>query len=82
VIPPAPQFRPVLGRQLRWVAAAMLSAAAAITLPSATIQAGPLAGSAESTPRRVLLIVDRADDPFAERIRAEVAGLGLAVVTL
>jgi hypothetical protein len=82
VSPPSPQLRSVFGRRLRWVAlAATLSAAAATSLPSATVQAEP-AGSGEPTPRRVLLIVDRADDPFAERIRAEVAGLGLTVVTL
>lgn len=31
---------------------------------------------------RVLLVVDQADDPFAERIRAELAALGLDVVAL
>ena len=83
MISPSPQLRPVFGRRLRWVAAAaMLSAAAATTLPSATIQAAPAAGPGGTSSRRVLLIVDRADDPFAERVRAEVAGLGLTVVTL
>jgi hypothetical protein len=33
-------------------------------------------------PLRVLLVIDRADDRFAERIRAEIAALGLEVVTL
>ena len=31
---------------------------------------------------RVLLVIDQADDPFAERIRAELAALGLDVVAL
>ena len=30
----------------------------------------------------MLLVVDQNDDPFAERIRAELVGLGLEVVTL
>jgi hypothetical protein len=60
----------------------MLSAAAATSLPSVPVRAAPAASPGEPAPRRVLLIVDRADDPFAERIRAEVAGLGLTVVTL
>jgi len=50
-----------------WLAVTATSAGAAPAAPSA---------------RRVLLIIDRADDPFAERIRAEVAGLGLTVVTM
>jgi hypothetical protein len=83
VSPPRPQLRSVFGRRLRGVAlAAMLSAAAATSLPSATGRAAPAAGPGEPAPRRVLLIVDRADDPFAERIRAEVAGLGLTAVML
>jgi hypothetical protein len=82
VSPPSPQLRSVFGRRVRWVAlAAMLAAAAAISLPSATVRAAP-AGPGEPVPRLVLLIVDRADDPFAERIRAEVAGLGLTVMML
>jgi hypothetical protein len=53
-------------------------------LVAATVVAAPSAAVAAIAPysRRVLLIVDRADDPFAERIRAEIVGLGLAVVTL
>jgi hypothetical protein len=33
-------------------------------------------------PPRVLLVVERADDPFAKRISAELTSLGLAVLTL
>ena len=40
------------------------------------------AEAAPRPPRRVLLIVDRPRDTFAERIRSEVAGLGLTVVVL
>lgn len=37
--------------------------------------------AASETAVRVLLVVDQSDDPFAERIRAELVGLGLQVVT-
>lgn len=37
--------------------------------------------SAQSRPR-VLLVIDQSDDRFAERIRAEVVGLGLEVLTV
>jgi hypothetical protein len=48
--------------------------------------AAPVAGQAPSTsvaqtPLRVLLLVDQPDDAFLERVRAEIAGLGLTVVT-
>jgi hypothetical protein len=33
------------------------------------------------SPIRVLLVIDQSDDPFAERIRAELVSLGLEVVT-
>jgi hypothetical protein len=38
-------------------------------------------GAAASEPIRVLLVIDQNDDPFAERIRAELVNLGLQVVT-
>jgi len=40
------------------------------------------AGAAVQPAPRVLLVVDQPDDPFAERIRAELTGLGLVVVAL
>jgi hypothetical protein len=45
---------------------------------------GLLAGVVPATPPtiRVLLVIDQPDDPFVERIRAELSGLGLAVLTL
>jgi len=48
-------------------------AAAALVAPATTLAQSPL---------RVLLVVDQADDPFAERIRAELAALGLDIVAL
>ena len=39
------------------------------------------ASAAEPRPR-VLIVIDQSDDPFAERIRAEVAALGFEVVAL
>jgi hypothetical protein len=79
VSPPSPQLRWVFGRRLRWVALVVMAVA---TWPAPSAKAAPAAKAAEIAARRVLLIVDRPDDPFAERIRAEVAGLGLTVVTL
>jgi len=39
--------------------------------------------AAAADPRlRVLIVIDESDDPFAERIRAEVSALGLEVVTV
>lgn len=43
---------------------------------------GSAVRGAPRPPRRVVLIVDRPKDAFAERIRSEVAGLGLTVVVL
>jgi hypothetical protein len=62
-----------------WVRAATAAAILVACGSAATLAAPP---SAVLPARRVLLIVDRSDDPFAERIRAEVAGLGLTVLTL
>jgi hypothetical protein len=45
-----------------------------VAIGSSAAQAAP------RPPRRVLLVVDRPKDTFAERIRSEVAGLGLTVV--
>jgi hypothetical protein len=42
---------------------------------------GPASASGQP-PMRVLLIVDRPDDRFAGRIRAEISGLGMLVLTL
>ena len=43
---------------------------------------GAAAGNDAVKPeRRVLLVVDRANDPFVERIKAEIATLGLQVIT-
>ncbi|HEY4186321.1 MAG TPA: hypothetical protein VGP07_14700 [Polyangia bacterium] len=44
--------------------------------------ARPAPAAAAPPQRRVLLVVNRADDRFAARIRAEIAGLGLSVITL
>lgn len=60
-------------RGCRWLAVAL---AAVAWLSSAAVVAAPRPA------QRVLLIVDRPKDTFAERIRAEVVGLGLTVVTL
>ena len=49
-----------------------MAAAALVVAPPAVAQAR----------LRVLLVVDQADDPFAERIRAELVALGLDVVSL
>jgi hypothetical protein len=41
------------------------------------------AAAAASEPRlRVMIVIDESDDPFAERIRAEVSALGFEVVTV
>ena len=40
-----------------------------------------IGASGASEPLRVLLVIDQSDDPFAERIRAELANLGLQVIT-
>lgn len=65
---------------LRRVALAIvLAVAVESAAPRSALSAAPAVAPSS---RRVLLIVDRADDPFAERIRAEIAGLGLPVVTL
>jgi hypothetical protein len=50
--------------------------AATAWLSAATVVAAP------RPPQRVLLIVDRPKDTFAERIRAEMVGLGLTIVVL
>jgi hypothetical protein len=52
---------------------------AAFVAAAAMVAAGPVAAQQRL---RVLLVVDQADDPFAERIRAELAALGLDVVAL
>jgi hypothetical protein len=40
------------------------------------------AAEAAEAPMRVLIVVDESDDPFAERIKAEVTALGLEVVAI
>jgi hypothetical protein len=40
------------------------------------------AAEAAEAPLRVLIVVDESDDPFAERIKAEVSALGLEVVAI
>jgi hypothetical protein len=52
---------------------------AAVLAVAAMVAAAPVAAQQRL---RVLLVVDQADDPFAERIRAELAALGLDVVAL
>jgi hypothetical protein len=60
---------------------------AARTALAAALLSGLLAAAgnhaAAADPRlRVLIVIDESDDPFAERIRAEVSALGLEVVTV
>jgi hypothetical protein len=60
---------------------AVLFGMAAICLAPTPAQSATLAQATSETPgRRVLLLTDRPGDPFMDRIRAEVAGLGLAVL--
>ncbi|HEX2657361.1 MAG TPA: hypothetical protein VHU40_03785 [Polyangia bacterium] len=53
-----------------------------MTVVALALASGSAAQAAPRPPRRVLLIVDRPKDTFAERIRSEVADLGLTVVVL
>ena len=57
------------------------TALAAFVVAFAASVAAPDAAAADAR-LRVLLVIDQQDDPFAERIRAEVVGLGLDVVAL
>jgi len=57
------------------------AALAAAVLSAATARFGTEAMAADGQ-LRVLIVVDASDDPFAERIKAEVSALGLEVVTV
>src|SRR3954470_11649278 len=67
--------RPCVARRLL-VRAAGLGALVALRV----LSPASIANAQPAT--RVLLVVDQGDDPFAERIRAELAALGLGVLTL
>jgi hypothetical protein len=60
------------------------SVALALTLVPVFVRCAAAAAAAEAAEpqRRVLLVIDQPDDPFAPRIRAELLGLGLAVLTV
>jgi hypothetical protein len=57
--------------------AALAAALLSLALPRFTGEA-----AAAEARLRVLIVVDASDDPFAERIKAEVSGLGLEVVAV
>jgi hypothetical protein len=57
------------------------TALVALFLATAALPAASPAATADAR-LRVLLVIDQADDPFAERIRAELVGLGLDVIAL
>lgn len=69
---PAACSRPTSRRCLHAILTAGL-----VTLVSAGLQADP---SSAGRPRRVLLLVDKSNDPFMGRIKAEAASLGLDVI--
>jgi len=54
----------------------------AAVLSIASARGARAADATTSTPVRVLIVVDESDDPFAERIKAEVSALGLEVVAI
>jgi hypothetical protein len=64
------------------IVAAALLAAWAVGAVGAARATAATPSSSPSSARRVLLIIERANDPLAERIRAEIAGVGLPVVIL
>ena len=78
-----PQARRLPPARRRGAGIAVHALLSALAL-SAAVTAFPGAGlgAAGHAPPRVLLIVDQPDDLFAERIRAELAGLGLTVLTI
>jgi hypothetical protein len=57
--------------------AALVATAVSIAVARVTI-----AAAASDAPLRVLIVVDDSDDPFAERIKAEVSALGFEVVAI
>jgi len=57
-------------------------AALALTLAAAVVSRFETAASAAEPRLRVVIVIDESDDPFAERIRAEVSALGFEVVTV
>ncbi len=57
-------------------------AALAITVACAVLGRFDTAAAAAETRLRVVIVIDESDDPFAERIRAEVSALGLEVVVV
>ena len=57
-------------------------AALALTLAAAVLARFDAAASAAEPRLRVVIVIDESDDPFAERIRAEVSALGFEVVTV
>jgi hypothetical protein len=69
---PKPPWRGTIG------ARSVLALAAALSV----VGASPTAAPAEESPvLRVLLVIDRANDPLMARIQAEIAALGLTVVS-
>jgi hypothetical protein len=56
--------------------------ALALTLAAAVVLRFDAAASAAESRLRVVIVIDESDDPFAERIRAEVSALGFEVVTV
>jgi hypothetical protein len=56
--------------------------ALALTLAAAALSRFDAAAVAAEPRLRVVIVIDESDDPFAERIRAEVSALGLEVVTV
>ena len=57
-------------------------AALAIALLTIGMAYSAKVAAAPARPLRVLIVVETSEDPFAERIRAEVSALGLEVVVL
>jgi hypothetical protein len=54
----------------------------AVALAGAFLSRVDLPASAAEPRPRVLIVIDQSDDPFAERVRAEVAALGFEVVAI
>jgi hypothetical protein len=57
-------------------------AALALTLAAVVVARFDAAALAAEPRLRVVIVIDESDDPFAERIRAEVSALGFEVVTV
>ena len=57
-------------------------AAAVPSIAFAFLFAGAASAAAVEARQRVLIVIDASDDPFAERIKAEVSALGLEVVAV